>query len=403
MNNTYDVAIIGSGVAGAFAALKLAKENKNLKTILFDLGRPPGKRRRQIEGWFGVFPNSDGKLYMHDVQKVGAITGGRKAKAGQSWVLNYFDNHIDYKITDDKKMYVGAEKRMKKHGFEYHYNDYIQLYPREIHTVSKRLADDVENSGKVRFSFDNEVYSIHKQKGMFSIVSSQGEFLAKKILIAVGRSGWRWATKLFHTFGIVESDDTASFGIHAEISSSYMKDFNKSNCTFFNDELEVGPLSWNGTVIPEDHLDLAISAFRSNENRWKSDKVSFRVIGFRKFENAGVEQTNRLGTLAFVLANDRISKERISTLIHKKSKISVIPEYNWLVEACENISNVIPDFISKGYFHIPTILPLPPKIRLGNNFSTEIDNLYVAGESAGIPGLMSAAVSGALAAESILK
>lgn len=400
--NTFDCAIIGAGVAGAIAAKKLSL-GSDLRCIIMDLGRPPSKRRRQIEGWFGCFPNSDGKLYLHDTQKVANITGSRKAKAGQSWVLNYFDNHIDYKITEDKKMYVGAEKRMKKHGFEHHYNDYIQLYPREIHTVSKRLADDVENSGKVRFSFDNEVYSIHKQKGMFSIVSSQGEFLAKKILIAVGRSGWRWATKLFHTFGIVESDDTASFGIHAEISSSYMKDFNKSNCTFFNDELEVGPLSWNGTVIPEDHLDLAISAFRSNENRWKSDKVSFRVIGFRKFENAGVEQTNRLGTLAFVLANDRISKERISTLIHKKSKISVIPEYNWLVEACENISNVIPDFISKGYFHIPTILPLPPKIRLGNNFSTEIDNLYVAGESAGIPGLMSAAVSGALAAESILK
>jgi uncharacterized FAD-dependent dehydrogenase len=340
---------------------------------------------------------------MHDVQKVGAITGNRKAKSGQSWVLNYFNSHIDYKITDDKKVYVGAEKRMKKHGFEHYYNDYIQLYPREIHTISKRLADDVENSGKIHFSFDNEVYNIYKQKGMFSIITSQGEFLAKKVLIAVGRSGWRWATKLFHNFGIVENDDTASFGIHAEISSSYMKDFNKSNCTFFNDELEIGPLSWNGTIIPEDHLDLAISAFRSNENRWKSDKVSFRVIGFRKFEKAGVEQTNRLGTLAFVLSNDRISKERISTLIHKKSKISVIPEYNWLVEACENISNIIPDFISKGYFHIPTILPLPPKIRLGNNFSTEIDNLYVAGESAGIPGIMSAAVSGVLAAENILK
>ena len=35
MNNKYDVAIIGAGVAGAFATLKIAEKYKNTKTILF--------------------------------------------------------------------------------------------------------------------------------------------------------------------------------------------------------------------------------------------------------------------------------------------------------------------------------------------------------------------------------
>ncbi|NJR22668.1 MAG: hypothetical protein HC786_11145 [Richelia sp. CSU_2_1] len=35
----FDVGIIGAGVAGAFATLKLAKDHKNVKAILFDLGR----------------------------------------------------------------------------------------------------------------------------------------------------------------------------------------------------------------------------------------------------------------------------------------------------------------------------------------------------------------------------
>ena len=65
--SNYDIGIIGAGVAGAFAALRIAKEYKNFKTIVFDLGRPPMKRRRQLEGWFGCLPNSDGKFYLSDL------------------------------------------------------------------------------------------------------------------------------------------------------------------------------------------------------------------------------------------------------------------------------------------------------------------------------------------------
>src|SRR5574339_575618 len=115
------------------------------------------------------------------------------------------------------------------------------------------------------------------------------------------------------------------------MNSTHLKDFNKSNCTLTKgSDLEIGPFSWYGTVIPEDHLDLAISAFRSNENRWKTDKVSFSLIGNRPFPNTGFEETDRMGKLAFVLANDRVIKERVSAILTKKSRISIIDEYNWL-------------------------------------------------------------------------
>jgi len=398
----FDVAIVGAGLAGSFAALRLS-HNKNVKTILFDLGRPPGKRRRQLEGWFGVFPNSDGKFYLNDVDNVGNIVGPRKAKSSATWVNNYFTKHVDFKVHEDRKPYAPLEKRIQKNGFDFHLNDYIQFYPKDIHVVSKNIATELEDSGRVQFSFDNEVYKIHKQKGVFSIQTAQGEFLAKKVLIAVGRSGWRWATDIFNHFDIVENNDYATFGIHAEISASYMKEFNKSNCTISNNELSIGPFSWNGTIIPEDHVDLTISAFRSNENRWKSDKVSFKIIGRRYFENNGFEQTSRLGKLAFVLANDRLSKEKVSAIVGKRSKISVLPEYDWLVESCEQITNVIPEFMTKGYFQVPTIQPLPPKIAIGTNLETEVDDLFVAGESTGLTGLLAAAVTGSVVADNILK
>jgi uncharacterized FAD-dependent dehydrogenase len=278
------------------------------------------------------------------------------------------------------------------------------MYPKEVHSLSKYISDAAEDCKNVTLSFDNEIKTIYKQKGYFVIIGGEGqEYKCKKVIIAAGRSGWRWAKDLFNSFGIVDNNDIARFGIRVEINSSYMKDFNKSNCSLIRDDLELGPFSWNGTVIPEDHIDMAISAFRSNENRWLSDKVSFSLIGNRPFPNKGFEQTDRIGKLTFVLTNDRVIKERITHILSGKSKISDIKEYDWLKESINELTAIIPDLATKGYYHAPTIMPLAPKINIGNNLETEVGGMFVVGESAGIPGLLSAGVSGLIAVDSICK
>ncbi len=70
MSIYYDVAIVGAGMAGSMAAHRLIQKNPDIKIILIDIGRPPGKRRRQIEGFMGCFPNGDGKFYSSDVDKI---------------------------------------------------------------------------------------------------------------------------------------------------------------------------------------------------------------------------------------------------------------------------------------------------------------------------------------------
>ncbi len=41
MSKTTDVCVIGSGVAGIFACHRILEKKKDLKIILFDIGRPP--------------------------------------------------------------------------------------------------------------------------------------------------------------------------------------------------------------------------------------------------------------------------------------------------------------------------------------------------------------------------
>lgn len=403
-NNIFDVGIVGMGVAGVFCAYKLAKEHKNMKVIGFDLGRPPQKRRRQLEGFLGCLPNSDGKLFQSDIDKVAELTGLRKAKSANTYLKHILDQIDTFKIIKDKSPAVSLDKKLKKLGYDISLNDYVQMYPKEIHMLSKFLSGSIELNKNVSFSFDSEVIRIVKQKNLFIVTTESEEYHCKKLIIAVGRSGWRWANDLYKSFGIIDNNDIARFGIRIEANSSIMKDFNKSNCTIYKGkELEIGPLSWFGTVIPEDHVDMAISAFRGNENRWKTDKVSFSFIGNRSFPGTGFEQTDRISKLTFILANDRIIKERISTILNGKSKISIMPEYDWLKEAIIDFANVIPEIATKAHYHSPTIVASAPKIILGDNLESEISGMFVVGESAGIHGILSAALTGLIVADSVCK
>jgi len=183
------------------------------------------------------------------------------------------------------------------------------------------------------------------------------------------------------------------------MNSLFLKDFNKSCCTLNKDGLEIGPFNWDGTVIPEDHVEMVITSFRANENRWLTDKVSFNIIGNRYFENNGFEQMDRIGKLIFILSNDRVVKEKVSNIISNKSRISILPEFNWMSDCLNQISGFIPDIISKAYFYIPTIIPSAPKINISKTFESEIENMFILGESAGVSGLLSAALMGIMGAD----
>lgn len=399
----YDIGIVGMGTAGSFAAYKLAKEHKNLKIIAFDIGRPPQKRRAQIEGFLGCLPNSDGKLYLNDTAKVANLVGSKKANASYNYISKLFENINEFTIIKDKDISASANKKLVKNNFTYELNNYIQIYPKDIHILSRLLSNAYDDGENITYEFDNEIKRISKSKGIFTIENSDNiEFQCKKLIISVGRAGWRFANKIFSDFGIIENNNISKIGIRVEGNSSILKDYNKSNCTILKDNLEIGPLSWGGTVVPEDHYDVAISAFRSNENRWKTDKVSFTLIGNEYYEDKGFEQTDRVAKLTFLLSNDRIVKEKVESLLNGKSKLAVIPEYNFLKKAIEEILTIMPD-IKKAYFHVPTIIPFPAKINIGNNLESEIDGMFVVGESAGISGILAACEMGIIAANEICK
>lgn len=402
MSNVYDVCVIGAGVAGAFAGFRLTAKHKNCKTLLIELSAKPAKRRSSACGWLGLFPTGDGKLYLNNLDQVKEIVDGRRANSASKFVMDLLEQAGPLKITKDVFPSVATQKKIKEHNFDLQLNNYISWAPCYVHSLSRIMAEKMEANPNLTWSFDNEVYTVHKKKNHFIITTELGEFQAKKVILSVGRSGWRWANEFYQSLGLITSDDVAKFGIRIEMGAQYLKDFNKSHCTLIREDLTLGPFSWNGTVIPEDHSDLVISAFRSNEDRWKTDKVSFSLLGHRSFPNEGCSQTERLGKLIYVLNNDRVGKERIKTLFKKESQLSLLPEYDWLLNCLTELEKIMPNLITRGYFHTPNILPLPAPINIAPNLETEVEGLFVAGETTGISGILSACLMGTVAADSIV-
>lgn len=403
MKKLYDTIIIGGGVAGLMTAYKIAKKHKDNKTLLIEFGSGHAKRRRQLEGYFGCLPQSDGKLYINDQKLVQNITSKTQANASYKFLINVLSEVGDTKIIKDRLPTAELQRKITKSGFSLALNDYIQWKPESIHKLSRFISEELENASHISTSFDNEVYNIVKDKKNFIVYTAEGDFCCKNVVLCAGRSGWRWVNKLYKDLGILVNDDIAKFGIRVELPSQHMKEFNKSHCTLIKEDLEIGPFSWNGTVIPEDHADLVCSNFRSNEARWNSDKVSFSILGSKFFKDNGCGQTERLGKLAYLLSNDRIGKEKVRTFLKHQSQLSLLPEYNWLHEVINDLTQLIPAITTKGSFHMPNICPVASKIRLDSNLESEISGLYVTGESAGVVGLVAAGMMGIIVSNNIGK
>jgi uncharacterized FAD-dependent dehydrogenase len=399
----FDVAIIGAGVAGSVAAYRIKKANEKIKLAIIDVGRPPLKRRRQIEGWLGCLPNSDGKLYTHDLNNLKEFLTEESIESGLEYYMNLYSSFRKPELTKNKPMSKKFSKELNSKGYSIEYSDYYQIFPKDIHQLSKKMSSFIEDTKFTEYFFDTEVISIEKDSDNFCIKTEESEILAKKIIFSPGRSGWRFAKSVFDFFKLEQENDYSYYGVRAEVESLCAKDFNKSICTLNKDDLMLGRFSWAGTTIQEDHIDIAISSFRSNENRWLSDKVSFDVIKKVHNPGKGMEESERISKLSFLLANDRVLKEKISVVLSGKAKISPLKEYNWLLSDLEKINDIMPEFTTKASVYYPSIIAVPPKVKVSDKLETQINGLYLAGETLTKYGILFSAISGIQCADNVME
>lgn len=402
----YHLAIIGSGVSAVFALQKLVDLGYKQETIVFDIGRPPLKRRTQLHGWLGCLPNGDGKIYLDDNKELDDVIGGSYSDY-MSEITKYLKSKITPTPVTNAKPNKNVLKNISKQGFEFRHHKYLQTVPKDSHTLSKIISKNIYDLPFINFKFDEEVMEITKQSdGKYFIVTQYKEYTADNILLSTGRAGWRWSFDFLNGLGVIKDNNVMKLGLRIECPIKALPEFNESCCSLLSEKLSIGPMLWGGTVIPEDHTDLTITSFRSNETRWQSDKVSFNLLSHITSDKA-TQELSRLAALTFIVSNDRVYKESLKTITAGKSKISIIQDYgflnkgkqSWLVDDIMKLNDLIPGIINKAYSYVPTVTTTSYNVQLNNKMQTPVGGLYVVGEAAGFSGLMPAMVCGYVFAE----
>ncbi len=238
----YDIIIVGAGASGVFMSYELAKLNTNARVLVLDKGSnldgricpiKAGKTKTCVKcnpchimnGYGGAGTLSDGKYnittqfggdlhnyvgvdkameLMEYVDEVLCSMGGADAKlysTGNSELKTECLKH-DLHLLEAKVRHLGTDRNVRILGKMFDYcKDKIDM---EFHTV----IEDVE----------------HQADGTFVVKTSDGEvYTCKDLVLATGRSGSKWISKICDKMGVEQKKNRVDIGVRVELPAEVFK------------------------------------------------------------------------------------------------------------------------------------------------------------------------------------
>lgn len=444
MKQNYDVVIVGAGPAGLFAAYELV--NSDLKICLIDMGKPVKLRTKKdaVSGVGGAGTFSDGKLHFSPVlshEKIlhlYSIHEYNKYLNKVNEIFSEFGVNAETYPKDDDAVY-DLVNEAKLQG--------VQLFVRKIkHVGSDKLPKVVMNFEK--FLTDKGVEIITNTKVQDVLVNDKkckgvklngkGDIKANYVILAPGRVGASWLQKLAEKHGIKYEFDKIEIGVRIEFPAIIMKrhadlmyeSIFMVNTPTFDDPVRTFCPCPNGMVSIEEYEDFVCVNGHSNSNS-QTENSNFALVTeitlTEPLENT-TEYGKSLGRLGTTIGGGKPIIQRLSDL--KKGRRStwdrirksfveptltdvtpgdiamVLPHriVTNLLEGLEKLEKVLPGINSgDNLLYAPEIKFRASKIRTNKNLETDVKNLFVAGDGAGVAGnIVGAAATGLMAAEGIL-
>jgi len=444
------VAIVGAGPAGLFAANKLADY---CDVTILDKGKDvdkrdcpsPGKCNLKCRpcnilsgvGGAGLF--SDGKIIFSN--KVGnnldEIVGKEKNKLLVKEVQDIFASYgvNNSKLSAHKKRQLQKfRKKSRVLGVDF-------LYESQAHVGTDKLIELIENfkgdlqSKGVKFLNKKNIIKIDDK----NVFTTKDSFAYDKLILAPGRSGSRWLEKMVRSLKIDYTYNPIDIGVRVEVLRDITDDITNVirdmkfhlKTETYEDSVRTFCTCPGGKVTRETHDGFNLVNGHSDSGD-SSLNTNFAFLVTMPLTEP-LSNTNSYGhvvaELGYVTGVKKPILQRLGDIrrgcrshYDKKGEFLVKPTLQDVIygdiglalpyrieldilEGLTKLGKIIPGIDSdETLLYAPEIKFHGLKVKTDNYLKTNKDNIYVAGDGAGLSrGIAGAACCGVLAAEGILK
>lgn len=468
MNKNYDVVVVGAGPAGIMACYELYLKQPELKVLLIDKGQDVMNRHcpikeKKIKSCPIIKNNEPGCL---PACSITAGFGGAGAYSdGKFNITSEFGGWLtDYLSTDEVEDIIQyVDNLYLKHGATKEITDPTTDKVKEIEHrgyavglkllrakvrhlgTEENLRIMTEMSTKLKEHIDMLFKTAVKEvlvedncaKG---VILENGEVInAKKVVLAPGRDGSAWLTKVLKKHGLELYNNQVDIGVRVETSNIVMEEINNNlyeGKFIYNTSVGTKVRTFcsnpSGHVVIENHSGTMLANGHAyHDPKLGSKNTNFALLVSHTFSepfNEPNEFAHEVSRLANKLSNGSVMVQRYGDIkrgrrtTEKRLKegytvptlkeavpgdLGLVLPYNTMKSIIEMIEAL--DKVTPGIANEHTLLygveakfySARPKVREG--FECEIDDLYVAGDGAGLTrGLAQAGANGIIVARHII-
>jgi uncharacterized FAD-dependent dehydrogenase len=451
----FDVVIIGAGPAGLFAALELTKV-EGLEVAVFEKGADIGERIAAVEsgerGWTEASPLvsgfggagafSDGKLTLSP-EVGGQLSNVLPIQRLKELIRSVDESYLGYgaptevfgadpeEIDDLKRRAVLADLVL------------IESHVRHVGTdvlreIVKKMRDELGRAAQVRTLDPVETIVVESGK-VSGVRTKSGEFIgAEHVIAAPGRSGSDWLAAEAERIGLKAHTNPVDVGVRVEVPAAAMEPLTRLTyepkliyySKAFDDKVRSFCVCPQGEVVTEE-VDGVITVNGHSYAHKKTENTNLALLVSTSFTEPFHEPTRYgkyLASLANMLsggvivqrfgdleAGRRSTESRLAKgLVHPTLKkatpgdLSFVLPFRYMVAITDMLKAI--DSLAPGVASRHTLLYgievkfYSSRIQVDSQMQTDVENLYVAGDGAGLTrGLVQASVSGLVAAQAIVR
>ena len=454
----YDVIIVGAGPAGLFSAYELIESKKNLKILLLDEGKFANHRKcpmsktgicancnpcNILSGYGGAGTFSDGKLNF--IPKLGKSDLFKYMNEQEASQLIEDCEKIFNKFNMNSKVYPSNIDEALKIKSQVALTGARMLLIKQKHLGSDKLPKYIEDFTKylkdsgVEIKDKTKVIDIHSiSKTKHEIICKNETYIAKKVIVAPGRTGAKWVQTLADKYKISYLSQSIEIGVRVEVRKEIMEKicsviydptiFIKTNTN--GDEIRTFCTNPGGFVAKENYYGYicvnghALKEVKSNNSNFAFiSKITLTepATNTREYGESIAHIANVLGDGKPILQTLKDLKQGRRSQWHKINKgfitptlkdcvagdLALILPYRIItniIEGLDKLNEIIPG-VNNGetLLYGPEIKFFSNEIETNNKFKLKDYDVYFIGDGAGKAGnIVTAAATGLVAARDIL-